>query len=101
MTEKQYTLLTLGKDLLFILAALFLIVKGRFLGAIVGVLILVWYGRDLSYRIKTLLATKEPRHDTVERPSETARDNDTPIVDDGKIQVTDLSGAKEVDFGKE
>ena len=37
MTQKQHILLTLGKDLLFILVALFLIVKGRFLGAVVGV----------------------------------------------------------------
>ena len=101
MMQNQYTLLTLGKDLLFILVALFLIVRVRFLGAVIGVLALLWYGRDFSFRIKALLASKEPRRDTVERPSETARDSDTPIVDDGKIQVTDLSGAKEVDFEKE
>ena len=52
MTQKQHILLTLGKDLLFILVALFLIVKGRFLGAVVGVLALVWYGRDFSFRIR-------------------------------------------------
>ena len=34
-------------------------------------------------------------------PAEPRRADDTPIVDDGKIQVTDLSGAKEVDFEKE
>ena len=84
MTQKQHILLTLGKDLLFILVALFLIVKGRFLGAVVGVLALVWYGRDFSFRIKQLGKTAEPRRDPVER-----------------IQVTDLSGAKEVDFEKE
>ena len=100
MTQKQHILLTLGKDLLFILVAIFLIVKGRFLGAIVGVLALLWYGRDFSFRIKQLGA-KEPWRDGVERPSETRRADDTPIVDDGKIQVTDLSGAKEVDFEKE
>ena len=101
MTQNQHTWLTLGKDLLFILVALFLIVKGRFLGAIIGVLALVWYGRDFSYRIKMLGATKEPERDPVERQSEPKRADDTPIVDDGKIQVTDLSGAKEVDFEKE
>ena len=100
MTQKQHILLTLGKDLLFILVAVFLIVKGRFLGAIFGVLALLWYGRDFSFRIKQLGQTKESRRD-VERPSETRRADDTPIVDDGKIQVTDLSGAKEVDFEKE
>ena len=92
MTQKQQILLTLGKDLLFILVALFLIVKGRFLGAVIGVLALLWYGRDFSFRIRQLGQTKESRRE---------RADDTPIVDDGKIQVTDLSGAKEVDFEKE
>ena len=101
MTQNQHTWLTLGKDLLFMLVALFLIVKGRFLGAVIGVLALLWYGRDLSYRIKQLGTAKEPRRDGVERPSEPRRTEDTPVVDDGKIQVTDLSGAKEVDFEKE
>ena len=100
MTQNQHTWLTLGKDLLFILVALFLIVKGRFLGAVIGVLALLWYGRDFSYRIKALGATKESKRD-VERQAEPKRTEDTPIVDDGKIQVTDLSGAKEVDFEKE
>ena len=100
MTQKQHILLILGKDLLFLLLGVFLIVKGRFFGAVVGVLALLWYGRDFSLRIKALGA-KEPRRDNVERPSENRRPDDTPIVDDGKIQVTDLSGAKEVDFEKE
>jgi len=100
MTQKQHILLILGKDLLFLLLALVLIVKGRFFGAVVGGLMLLWYGRDFSLRIKALGQTKESRRD-VERPSEPRRPDDTPIVDDGKIQVTDLSGAKEVDFEKE
>ena len=101
MTQKQHILLTLGKDLLFILVALFLIVKGRFLGAVVGVLALLWYGRDFSFRIKQLGQANDSGHDSVKRPSETRRTEDTPIEDNGKIQVTDLSGAKEVDFEKE
>ena len=101
MTQKRQILLTLGKDLLFILVALFLIVKGRFLGAVIGVLALLWYGRDFSFRIKQLGQTADSRRGGVERPSETRRPEDSPIVDDGKIQVTDLSGAKEVDFEKE
>ena len=101
MTQNQHTWLTLGKDLLFILVALFLIVKGRFLGAVLGILALLWYGRDFWYRVKYLLAAREPKRDTVEHPSEPKRSENTPIVDDGKIQVTDLSGAKEVDFEKE
>ena len=101
MTQKQHILLILGKDLLFLLLGVVLIVKGRFFGAVVGVLALLWYGRDFSFRIKQLGQTAEPRRDPVERPSETKRTEDTPIVDDGRIQVTDLSGAKEVDFEKE
>ena len=100
MTQKQHILLILGKDLLFLLLGVLLIVKGRFFGAIVGGLMLLWYGRDFSLRIKALGQTKESRRD-VERPSEARRPEDTPVVDDGKIQVTDLSGAKEVDFEKE
>ena len=100
MTQKQHILLILGKDLLFLLLGVFLIVKGRFLGALVGILMLLWYGRDFSFRIRQLGQTKESRRD-VERPSEPRRADDAPVVDDGKIQVTDLSGAKEVDFEKE
>ena len=100
MTQNNHTLLVLGKDLLFILVALLLIVKGRFLGAVFGLLALFWYGRDFWYRGKAFLASK-PKNDTVERKSEPRRAEDAPIVDDGKIQVTDLSGAKEVDFEKE
>ena len=101
MTQNKLTLLALGKDLLFILIALFLIVRVRRLGAVIGVLALIWYGRDFWYRIRQLQASKDPRREPVERPSEQKRTDDTPIVDDGKIQVTDLSGAKEVDFEKE
>ena len=101
MTQNNHTLLTLGKDLLFILVALFLVVRGRFLGAVFGILALLWYGRDFWYRLKYLVASKEPKRDTVEHPGEQKKTENTPIVDDGKIQVTDLSGAKEVDFEKE
>ncbi|MBR5106570.1 MAG: hypothetical protein IK098_00865 [Bacteroidales bacterium] len=101
MTQKQHILLVLGKDLLFLLLGVFLIVKGRFFGAVVGGLMLLWYGRDFSFRIRQLGQAKEPGRDPVERPSEARRAEDAPIVDDGKIQVTDLSGAKEVDFEKE
>ena len=52
MTQKQHILLILGKDLLFLLLGVFLIVKGRFFGAVVGGLMLLWYGRDFSFRIK-------------------------------------------------
>ena len=102
MTRNNNTLLVLGKDLLFIILGCLLIVKGRFLGAVIGVLAVIWYGRDMLYRAKAFMGMKESKRDTVERQSETRRTEDAPtIVDDGKIQVTDLSGAKEVDFEKE
>ena len=101
MTQKQHILLILGKDLLFILVALFLIVKGRFLWAVVGVLGLLLYGQDFSLRIKQLGRVKDSGRDNVKRSSEPQRSSDAPIEDNGKIQVTDLSGAKEVDFEKE
>ena len=101
MTQNKHTLLVLGKDILFILVSLFLIVKVRRFGAILGILGLVWYGRDFWLRIKRLQASKEPRRDPVERTSGAKRPDSPSVVDDGKIQVTDLSGAKEVDFEKE
>ncbi|MBQ3766363.1 MAG: hypothetical protein II874_06485 [Bacteroidales bacterium] len=101
MTQNNHTLLVLGKDLLFILLALLLIIKGRFLGALIGVLALVWYGRDFLYRGKALFHSAAPQRDTVERPAGQNRPENAPVEDDGKIQVTDLSGAKEVDFEKE
>ena len=101
MMQNKNTLLVLGKDLLFIVLGCFLIVKGRFLGAVIGVLAIIWYGRDFLYRVKLFLGAKEPKRDTVERQSEPRRTEDAPIVDDGRIQVTDLSDAKEVDFEKE
>ena len=102
MMQNKNTLLVLGKDFLFIVLGCFLIVKGRFLGAVIGVLAIIWYGRDLLYRGKAILGMREPKRDTVERQSEPRRTEDAPtIVDDDKIQVTDLSGAKEVDFEKE
>lgn len=101
MTQKQHILLILGKDLLFLLLGVFLIVKGRFLGAVIGGLMLLWYGRDFSFRIRQLGQAKDSGHESVKRSSEPRRSSDAPIEDNGKIQVTDLSGAKEVDFEKE
>ena len=101
MMQNKNTLLVIGKDILFIVLACVLVIKGRFLGAVIGVLFILWYGRDLMYRFRMVKGEQELRRDTVERPAETRRSDDAPVVDDGKIQVTDLSDAKEVDFEKE
>jgi hypothetical protein len=97
----NHTLLTLAKDAVFVVVGCFLILRTGFLGKIVGALAILWYGRDLWYRGKAWLGSRETDRGPVERPSETRRTEDAPIIDDGKIQVTDLSGAKEVDFEKE
>lgn len=101
MTQNNNTLFILAKDALFVLLGCILIVRTPFLGKILGALAIIWYGRDLWYRGKAWLRAKEPERDTVKRPKEPARDPEAPIIDDGKIQVTDLSGAKEVEFEKE
>lgn len=103
MTQNNnQTVLILAKDVLFIAIGCILILRTRFLGTLLGALAIIWYGRDLWYRGKAWLGAKEPKRDTVKRPArEDARNEDSPIIDDGKIQVTDLSGAKEVDFEKE
>lgn len=99
--QNNNTLLTLAKDVIFIAVGCFLILRTPFLGKIIGALAIIWYGRDFWDRGKAWLSTQESKHDKVERPKETSRGQDAPVVDDGKIQVTDLSGAREVDFEKE
>jgi hypothetical protein len=105
MQNNSQTILVLAKDVLFVAVGCFLILRTGFLGTIVGALAVIWYGRDLWYRGKAWIGSKQPERDTVERPSGASRDEsrseDAPIIDDGKIQVTDLSGAKEVEFEKE
>lgn len=100
MTDKNH-LLVLAKDTLFILAGCVLILRTGFLGRVIGALAIIWYGRDFYQRFKLFLGSREPRRDPVERPAGPAREGGTPIIDDGKIQVTDLSAAREVDFEKE
>ena len=97
-TDNKWRIL---KDVLFLLLAVVLIWKGRFLGILIGALAISWYGRDLYFRLKALKDSRAPKRDPVERPKEPSRDGNAPPIDDGKIQVTDLSGAKEVDFEKE
>ena len=101
MTRNNHTLLTLGYDLLFILGSVFLILKGRFLGVILGMVLLVWSGRDFWNRIKALLGTRKPQNDTVIRTEGPKRKEDNRSPENGKILVTDLFDAKEVDFEKE
>ena len=84
----------LVKDLLFVALCFWLLVKGRFLGILVGGLGLYWYGRDLFLAGRGLIAAKKnsrTRETEIRRPEEGK----------GKITTTDLSDVKEVDFEKE
>ncbi|MBR1705972.1 MAG: hypothetical protein IJ721_04180 [Bacteroidales bacterium] len=89
-TDRTWTLV---KDALFIFVGLVLIVRTRFWGVLIGAAAVWWYGRDLYYQVKA--ARKEKKACAPESPAQKQSDPD------GKIQVTDLSGAKEVDFEKE
>ena len=105
MTQKDNTILILAKDVLFIALGCFLILRRQLLGTLLGALIIIWYGRDFWYRGTGWLNVRD-RRDKVERPSanRTASRKDTsgtPAAEEGKIQVTDLSDAKEVHFEKE
>lgn len=79
----------LVKDILFLAVAIWIMFRFRLLGAILGALAAYWYGRDAYFQIKTLWQEKHYR------PQEQQPQKDE------KIQITDLSGTKEVDFEKE
>ena len=78
------------KDILFVALACWIATRQSVLAVIVGVLAAFWYGRDAYFQIKALWQEK------TYRPSQ-----ETPAQEDGKITVTNLSDAKEVDFEKE
>ena len=86
------------KDILFVALACWILSRGSVLAVILGAIGLAWYGRDAYYQIKALWQEKhyKPR-------SSAANDGPTTQTppDDGKITVTDLSDAKEVDYTKE
>ena len=85
------------KDILFVALAIWLISSGKVFVVIIGVLALYWYGRDAYFQGKALWQEKHytPRQDGPRPGPSSARE------DDGKITVTNLSDAKEVDFEKE
>lgn len=85
---------TIIKDVVFILIGGLLIAKGGFFGAILGMLAIGWYGWQLYATIQLLRLEKRRR-----KEEEAAVR--TPSPEEGKITVTDLSRAKEVDFEKE
>ena len=89
--------LRIAKDVVFVALCLVLILRGRWLGLILGLLLGWWYGRDAYYQAKILWQEKhfKPQGGKQEDPKAPSG------ADDGKITVTDLSQVKEVDFEKE
>ena len=84
----------LVKDVLFAGLGIWLVTRSSFLAVLVGILAIFWYGRDAWFQIKVLWQEKhyKPATDNTPKPAP---------KEDGKITVTDLSDAREVDFKKE
>jgi len=87
----------LAKDLLFVALGVWLVSRGGFFSIAIGLLALYWYGRDAWFQSKTLWQEKNfvPKSQRAEGPT-TAQPQE-----DGKITITDLRDAKEVNFEKE
>ena len=86
------------KDVLFLALAVWAVSTGRFLAIALGLLFGWWYARDAWFQAKALWQEKHfvPKSErTTEGPTTTQPQ------DDGKITITDLSDAKEVNFEKE
>ena len=89
----------LVKDLLFVAVAVWLITKSNFFAVALGILALWWYGRDAWFQAKALWQEKHyvprgqaPEQGPIKQPG---------TESDGKITVTNLSDAKEVDYEKD
>ena len=95
---------SLAKSILSILLAVLLfyllIWRGWIFGIILGLLV-IGIGFAIYFRVKMHRLSGSRKRDDVEQASEPVRGDDAPIIDDGRIQVTDLSDAREVDFEKE
>jgi len=85
------------KDVLFVAVALFIMVRGRTLGFVLGLIFAYWYGRDAWFQAKALW--QEKTYKAPEAPAD--KPGRQAPAEDGKITVTNLSDAKEVDFEKE
>lgn len=81
----------LVKDLVFACVSIWIMLRFGILGAILGALAAYWYGRDAYFQAKALWQEKTYRPAAPKEPES----------NDAKIQVTDLSSAKEVNFEKE
>ena len=85
------------KDILFMALGVWLITRSSILAVLLGIFALAWYGRDAYFQIKALWQEKTYK---APEPSKAGPTTQAP-TDDGKITVTDLTDAKEVDYTKE
>ena len=98
---------SLLKNVLYILVGGFVLYLLFWRGWILGLILLpvvLGVGFFLYVKVKELKAgirSSKAKEERPERPAEAPRNDDAPIIDDGRIQVTDLSDAKEVEFEKE
>ena len=95
---------SLLRNVLYILLGAFVLYLLFWRGWILGILIgvpLIGLGIALYVRYRIWKAAKRFEKESAEQPSEAPQEPDAPIIDDGRIQVTDLSSAKEVEFEKE
>ena len=92
MKQRYWTII---KDVVFILLGILLISVGGFFGAIFGMLAIGWYGWQLYANIQLLRLEKQRTKKEEGAPVR------TPSPEEGKITVTDLSRAKEVEYEKE
>ena len=100
MNETKSRMIRLAKDLVFVALALFIMVRGRTFGFILGLLFVYWYGRDALFQLKAIRQEKnyrEPQGSGTTRPERPT----TQAPPEDKIQATNLSDAKEVEFEKE
>ena len=87
------------KDILFIALGVVLMVKGGFFPFLLGTLAMIWYGKNLLMMVAVARIEKQARK-AVDANNNKA-DVSRPKSPEGKIQVTDLTQAREVDFEKE
>lgn len=87
------------KDLCFTAAGVWMLTWDSFLARVLGLVLIIYYLRDVFLQIRVLRYQK--RQERQERGQEDSGIETEPVQDDGKITVTDLSDAKEVDFRKE
>lgn len=89
--------LRLVKDIIFVALAVWILTRQSIFAFIIGALGAFWYGRDAYFQAKALWQEKHYKAPEAPKDGHTTK----APADDGKVTVTNLSDAKEVDFEKE